>query len=418
MAANDGSRRFPRYTQGYDGGVLFKDFNSVETSGDVVWDNTNKIFSVNGNFVFNGGEFDIGSIRDDIDNLQDDIIQLQTEISNQNLTIDDIENIVINNSNLIDGLAITVNNHTVQISQNETDITNLTSSVTNINNYITTIQNNIDQLQTDSVNTNNNVNNLQNSVTILSDRVDDNVGVEGATVISSRVTKPANSWTLCGGHSPTGSVGLTSNRKWQIDSTTGNISTSAGGITTGATFADYGEYFENYEYGIIPHGRIVKLMNKDSDFLYVGLVDGTDILGVVSATAALRLGGAPFHWGNRYMTTIYGQLIMEEIETLDYDIDGNEIRVRTMTPKENPDYNPDQEYLSREERPEEWTLVGLIGQVFVACTADVSAGMYIKANNGIGIPTDNAGADVSKIRAMKYIGVDGIYHVFKCLILC
>ncbi|HHZ8094169.1 peptidase G2 autoproteolytic cleavage domain-containing protein, partial [Proteus mirabilis] len=55
------------------------------------------------------------------------------------------------------------------------------------------------------------------------------------------------------------------------------------------------------------------------------------------------------------------------------------------------DYDPyidrygDEIYLSREERPEEWSCVGMMGQVYVNVSNDVSVGDYICARNGIGI---------------------------------
>lgn len=227
------------------------------------------------------------------------------------------------------------------------------------------------------------------------------------TVLSSRVTKSANAQSVCGGFSASGTTALTSNRKWEIDSVNGNISTSAGSVSTGATFSDYGEFFENYSIGVIPYGRIVSLREKNNKYSYLDLANSDDFIGVVSATAGLKLGAAPFHWGKRYLTTIYGETITETF----IDENGNEMQI----PKENPDYNPEnaENYLSRDQRKDEWSCVGMLGQVFVTCDNTVSLSDYITAQNGIG----SFSPSQTKLRAMEYVGLDGIYSVWKCLLI-
>ncbi|MEX5734627.1 peptidase G2 autoproteolytic cleavage domain-containing protein [Providencia hangzhouensis] len=50
---------------------------------------------------------------------------------------------------------------------------------------------------------------------------------------------------------------LIENGRW--DSSNGNAC-AAGAIVQGVSFSDYAEYFENAEYGVIPLGTIVELL--------------------------------------------------------------------------------------------------------------------------------------------------------------
>src|SRR5699024_12599829 len=77
---------------------------------------------------------------------------------------------------------------------------------------------------------------------------------------------------------------------------------------------------------------------------------------------------------------------------LSYELKENEteedrplIKVR----KENPNYDPNKKQKPRSERPDEWTLVGLVGQVYVRIDETVRQGDYIKSgHDGIGTVSD------------------------------
>ncbi|HHZ8091926.1 peptidase G2 autoproteolytic cleavage domain-containing protein, partial [Proteus mirabilis] len=78
------------------------------------------------------------------------------------------------------------------------------------------------------------------------------------------------------------------------------------------------------------------------------------------------------------------------------------------------DYDPytdrygDEIYLSREERPEEWSCVGMMGQVYVNVSNDVSVGDYISARNGVGIKSNGR----TKLKVMKITSTG----IAKCLL--
>lgn len=231
----------------------------------------------------------------------------------------------------------------------------------------------------------------------------------GATsaVLASRMVTSTTAWTVAGGYSA-GSSTSTANRTWQIDSTNGQF-LSSGTFTGSQTFADYAEYFENADHGVIALGTIVELKAKDGSFSKVGPASHfTDFLGVVSATAGVLFGGADLNWAQRYMTGPYGEYLWEEVQ-----VEGEPpVKVR----KENPKWDPTLPYLSRAERPEEWSVVGLLGQVFVRCSPTVQPGYYISPINGVGFPSNGTGATPTRLRALKLMGMDGVKAVYLCLL--
>lgn len=223
-------------------------------------------------------------------------------------------------------------------------------------------------------------------------------GAVARTILSSNNVINDSSYTVTGGY---GSSPSTANRKWELNSLSGNIK-STGTITGSSTFSDYAEYFESVDGSAIPTGIIVTL---DGDKIKIAN-EGDDMLGVISETAGAVLGQADFYWQDRYLRNEFGGLIYEEIT------DGSG-RVFSV-PKENPDYNPDQEYESREDRPE-WNIVGLLGQIHIRIDETVNHGDYISPKDGLGTKS----TDLKQWKVMKittpYDATKG-YGVALCLV--
>jgi hypothetical protein len=212
-------------------------------------------------------------------------------------------------------------------------------------------------------------------------------------VTASTFVKPGQNYEHCGGFA--GSSGPISNassanRKWSLDSLNGNIY-GTGTVAGGHTFSDFAEYFENADQGVIPLGTLVDLNGEK-----IAPANGDEFIGVVSGTAGFILNEARISWSGRYLVGEYGEPIWEGIE----DSEGNTVTVR----KENPDYSPERErlgfddegneilgeviYSSRSERPEEWSCVGLTGQVYVSVDESVCVGDYLTAANGVGFKSE------------------------------
>ncbi|MCK4762812.1 MAG: hypothetical protein KAW12_11510, partial [Candidatus Aminicenantes bacterium] len=252
-------------------------------------------------------------------------------------------------------------------------------------------------------------------------------------VNASKGVRTSGSYKVCGGYgdlddsdNPT-----TANRKWELNSKFGHF-TYTGNMNT--SFSDYGEYFENAKKGEIGMGVLIALegakvrpAKKDEDFI-----------GVVSGTAAIRLGDSPFHWQGRYLKDEWGRPIYEEIKDPGWQpktepdmawlpgegeteadrpqlpVETEENRPLITVQKENPDYDPKGESKPRSERPEEWTLVGMLGQLYVRCDETVKPGDFVKSK-GKGIGTKSG--QKTGLRAMKVTKkFDGKYSIVYCLI--
>lgn len=271
-----------------------------------------------------------------------------------------------------------------------------------------------------------------------------NASMTGGILLSSARTQLplANSWGS--GYANSGDQS-SANLKFSCDFN-GNVR-AAGTITPSATFTDYAEFFENESEGIIPVGTIVTLSGryvrpaKDNDII-LGVISGTykydddtKTTGYFSSTSSIVCGDSPFTWSKRYLTDEFGSIIYELVPDADWkptkiitekvkktivevvektDDDGfpiydeetgkpimeevereieetiekevpNGKQPMLRLPKENPDFDITKENKPRSERPEEWSCVGLIGQLHVRVDESVKSGSFVKPKDkGIG----------------------------------
>lgn len=226
-------------------------------------------------------------------------------------------------------------------------------------------------------------------------------------------------------------IASTANRKFHA-LPNGNV--QASGTFTGSTvFTDYAEYFENFEIGTIPLGVLVTLNGRQVR----PTQPGDDILGVVSATALVVAGDSPFQWSGRHLTGEFGELLYEDVECVDWSgTNGIESYSGTVAyaltlfdaipehavysterhPIENPDYDPTIENVPRSQRPEEWTCVGLLGQVHVRVDQSVLVGGYV-AGGADGVGTASAeGTNMRCMEIRRPYDDDKGYAVAFCLI--
>lgn len=199
----------------------------------------------------------------------------------------------------------------------------------------------------------------------------------------------------------TGSTPSSANRKIELHAKEGTIK-ATGKITGSATFSDYAEYFESLSGEKIPTGTLVTL---EGDKIRPAEKDDL-MLGVISETAGVILGESSFHWSGRYVKNEFGGCVYEEQK----DANGQMV----MAPKENPDYRPEEDYASRDER-DEWNIVGLIGQVYVRCDETVKAGDFIHAHNGIATKSDSPNQRWQVMKVIQEFDADkgfGVAFVF------
>ncbi|QHZ47008.1 peptidase G2 autoproteolytic cleavage domain-containing protein [Bacillus sp. NSP9.1] len=213
-----------------------------------------------------------------------------------------------------------------------------------------------------------------------------NSHVKGSGSVSAMVLGSVNvindkSYTTVWGY---GSEPSAANKRAEINAKAGTVR-GTGAVESVSDLKDLAEYFESKDGRKIESGYLVTL---DGDKIRKA-EKGDKVLGVISETAGVIMGGAAFYWNDRYLRNEFGGIIYETINE-----NGREIKV----PKENPNYNPDLEYIPREER-DEWHVVGLVGQVYVRIDETVQAGDRIVPSGGIGTKSeDGPGFYVMRIK--------------------
>jgi hypothetical protein len=203
-----------------------------------------------------------------------------------------------------------------------------------------------------------------------------------SSVISSRRVINTIGRSIAGGDAGTGDAS-TANRKWHIFGANGNISI-AGTLTSSASFSDFAEFFPN---GTKKEQGYGLLQTLDGDAVKPAQ-EGERVIGVTSATAGVLLNDTPFAWQGRYLKDEWGKPIYEDIPDPDYELKEGETeadRPIISIQKENRLWDASKEQVSRKKRPDEWSVVGLTGQVFVRLNEGVKVGDNVKAwKDGVG----------------------------------
>jgi hypothetical protein len=234
-----------------------------------------------------------------------------------------------------------------------------------------------------------------------------------SVVQASNRIKTALAYTVVGGFAASGGAS-TANRKWQIRSDTGAVSI-ASTLSSSVVFTDYAEMFPNF---ITQQQGYGLLQTLEGEYVRPAQ-EGEDVIGVTSATAGIALGDSPFCWGGRYEVNEWGERIYIDVPNMDYQLQEDETeddRPLIRVQKESENWNPELEQIPRSERLDEWSVVGLLGQVFVRLHEDTIAGDYVEAwQDGVG----KTAASRTNIRVMKitqeYDAEKG-YKIGKCFL--
>jgi hypothetical protein len=121
--------------------------------------------------------------------------------------------------------------------------------------------------------------------------------------------------------------------------------------------ADYAEYFEWSDGNPDEEDRRGISVVLDGEQIRPA-VDGEDPIGVISGNPSVVGDAAWNKWSGKYLRDDYGTYIQEDYEVVN---DEGETVIQQRR-KLNPAYDPDQEYINREDRPE-WDCVGLMGKL-------------------------------------------------------
>lgn len=243
-------------------------------------------------------------------------------------------------------------------------------------------------------------------------------GAAASQVNASRLTVNNSGFSTVWGHTLVGGSASTANQKIRLESESG-VGRFKGNIATGGF--DYAEYFPNLNKGVIPNGTIVTL----SEDKVKPAQEGDFILGVVSGTSGIIGNSAEFCWHKRHLVDEFGVTITEDKEMVSFgnyyglvsectkDIPNDAKHWIGAVPVENPDYiDISSEYQTRGERKEDWSIIGLMGQVFVRTSEQLVEGDYVSSSG-------SKSTEETRLRVMKMttdFDLDKGYGVAFCLI--
>lgn len=156
-------------------------------------------------------------------------------------------------------------------------------------------------------------------------------------------------------------------------------------IATGADYAEYFEWADGNPDGEDRVGLFVTFNEQEPEKIKIAS-PGDYILGIVSGHPN-TIGNGDEDWRGRYVLDDFGRYIEEtyEYEEIWQDKDGvkHTETKEGIRYKENPDYNPDELYIPREERPE-WSAIGMVGVLSVYDDGTCQVNGYCRCReNGI-----------------------------------
>ena len=164
---------------------------------------------------------------------------------------------------------------------------------------------------------------------------------------------------------------------------TGNLAIAG---TMSSAGADYAEFFEWKDGNPEAEDRVGYIVSLDGDKIILAN-EGDYILGVVSGTATVLGDNPEWNWAKRWVTDDFGRIQYEDV-VIHHEAEernGETIPAWDETikaPITNPDYNPDQKYIKRADRPE-WSAVGMMGKLYVRDDGTCQVNGFAKPINGV-----------------------------------
>lgn len=271
-----------------------------------------------------------------------------------------------------------------------------------------------------------------------------------AAVMASWNCQNNHTFSVGGGYSATSITPISEtdqNLTWLIESNGGNVTIDGSFVDTGI---DYAETFENLTRGALPVGCLVA---REKGTKKVRLArPGDRILGVVSATPTV-VGGDGLNWSGKFKTDEWGRIVKEEAEivrfTYEAEIEEALPEDETITrkvkvvkeyhglvkdcpveipqdakrrveyvPVQSEEFDPKKKYVPRRQRPDEWTVVGLVGQMRVRVDKTVGPDDFVAAGKD-GLGTKAPDGVVTRVEVMEILvpwSKDRGYGIANCLV--
>lgn len=163
----------------------------------------------------------------------------------------------------------------------------------------------------------------------------------------------------------------------------GTIYATNSTIATGADYAEYFEWADGNSDGEDRVGLFVTFDEQDPEKIKTA-APGDYILGIVSGHPN-TIGNGDEDWRGRYVLDDFGRYIEEtyEYEEIWQDKDGvkHTETKEGIRYKENPDYDPEEQYIPREERSE-WSAIGMVGVLSVYDDGTCQVNEYCRCGVG------------------------------------
>lgn len=157
-----------------------------------------------------------------------------------------------------------------------------------------------------------------------------------------------------------------------------------GAQSFGSSGADYAEFFEWRDGNKKAEDRRGLFVALDGDKIRLATAADDYIVGVISANPSVVGDVQSENWHGMYKKDVFGQPLTETVEVPESTDEetGEVVSAHTITRYVvNPDYDPDEEYTSREFR-KEWACVGLMGKLVVVDDGACEVNGYCKATDG------------------------------------
>ena len=157
-----------------------------------------------------------------------------------------------------------------------------------------------------------------------------------------------------------------------------------GAQSFGSSGADYAEFFEWRDGNKKAEDRRGLFVTLDGDKIRLATAADDYIVGVISANPSVVGDVQSENWHGMYKKDVFGQPLTETVEVPESTDEetGEVVPAHTFTRYVvNPDYDPDEEYTSREFR-KEWACVGLMGKLVVVDDGTCEVNGYCKAADG------------------------------------
>ena len=151
--------------------------------------------------------------------------------------------------------------------------------------------------------------------------------------------------------------------------------------------ADFAELFEWADGNVNNDDRRGLFVTLEGDTIRLAN-SGDDYIGIISGSHAFLGNSASEDWHKKYLTDVFGTKLTEEVAVpAEHDPETGElISEATITTQlvVNPEYDPTQEYVMRENR-KEWGVVGLLGQLVIVDDGTCEVGGYVEPSvDGVG----------------------------------